>query len=72
MVFKKEMAFHLKMCVESASVNSETANEWINGLPELTGNYEPKDIFNVDETGLFFKCMANKTFTFKGEQCSGR
>lgn len=39
---------------------------------ELIEGYEPKDIFNIDETGLFFKCMPNKTLTFKGEKCSGR
>lgn len=31
---------------------------------------DAKDIFNVDETGLFFKCTPDKTFAFKGEKCS--
>ena len=30
-----------------------------------------KDIFNVDETGLFYKCTPDKTLTFKGDRCSG-
>ena len=30
-----------------------------------------KDIFNVDETGLFYKCTPDKTVTFKGDCCSG-
>ena len=29
-----------------------------------------KDIFNVDKTGLFYKCMPDKTLTFKGDRCS--
>ena len=58
------------MCGESASVDTEKANEWFQGLSERTQDYGPKDIFSVDETGLFFKFMLNKTFTFKGEKNS--
>ncbi|XP_057324247.1 tigger transposable element-derived protein 4-like [Microplitis mediator] len=34
-------------------------------------DYEPKDIFNADETGLFFKCLPDKTLIFKNEKCYG-
>ena len=30
-----------------------------------------KDIFNVDETSLFYNCTPDKTLTFKGDRCSG-
>ena len=40
------------------------------GLKRLK-NYNEKDIFNCDETGLFYKCMPNKTLSLKGETCSG-
>lgn len=33
--------------------------------------YEPDDIYNADETALFFKSLPDKTFTFKGEKCHG-
>lgn len=59
------------VCGESASVDNEMAGEWLRGLSNLIADYEPSNIFNVDETGLFFKCLPNKTFTFKGERCSG-
>ncbi|GBO34284.1 hypothetical protein AVEN_218595-1, partial [Araneus ventricosus] len=29
------------------------------------------DVFNADETGLFFQCLPNKTAAFKGEECHG-
>lgn len=32
---------------------------------------DPKNIFNVDETGLFYKCIPNKTLVLKEETCSG-
>ena len=34
-------------------------------------NYHARDIFNTDETGLFFKCLPDKTLTFKDEKCHG-
>jgi len=43
----------------------------MNNLPKLIENYSPDDIFNVDEKGLFFKCLPEKTFIFKGQSCSG-
>ena len=43
----------------------------MNNLPKLIENYSPDGIFNVDETGLFFKCLPEKTFIFKGQSSSG-
>lgn len=34
-------------------------------------NYEPRNVFNIDETALFFKCLPDKPFTFKKEKCHG-
>ena len=30
-----------------------------------------RDVFNADETGLFYLCLPDKTLSFKGQQCSG-
>ncbi|GFY15329.1 tigger transposable element-derived protein 6 [Trichonephila clavipes] len=48
-----------------------SASEWQNSLSDLIKEYEPRNIFNTDETGLFFKCLPEKTFTFKKEKCHG-
>ena len=40
-------------------------------LPELLSLYSPECIYNVDETGLFYKLRPDKTLTFKGDKCSG-
>lgn len=40
-------------------------------LPKLIEKFYPIDIFNTDETGLFFKCFPNKTLTFKNDKCIG-
>ena len=34
-------------------------------------NYKACDIFNADETGLFYKLKPNKTLQLKGEKCHG-
>lgn len=30
--------------------------------------YEPHNVFNADESGLFFKAFPNKTLEFKGKK----
>lgn len=41
-----------------------------NNLPNLIENYSRDDIFNVNEPGLFFKYLPEKTFIIKGQSCS--
>ena len=40
-------------------------------MPKLIENYREEDIFNADETGLFYRCLPDKTLAFKGEKCHG-
>ncbi|GFW03156.1 tigger transposable element-derived protein 4 [Trichonephila clavipes] len=60
-----------KMCGESSSVDINVCSKWQNSLSDLIKEYEPRNIFNTDEIGLFFKCLPEKTFTFKKEKCHG-
>uniref|UniRef100_A0A0N5B903 DDE-1 domain-containing protein n=1 Tax=Strongyloides papillosus TaxID=174720 RepID=A0A0N5B903_STREA len=51
--------------------DEESVREWQEGkLKDHAKEYSLKDIFNIDETGLFC-VLPNKTFTFKGENCHG-
>ena len=46
-------------------------DEWRNQkLPSILSKYSPDDIYNADETGLFYQCLPNKTYTLKGEKAS--
>ena len=38
-------------------------------MPNLLKDYIPRDVFIVDETGLFFNLLPDKTLTMKGENC---
>jgi hypothetical protein len=51
--------------VYNRSVNLETVEDWNNYklLQEIEG-YDLCDIYNADETGLFFNLQPNKTFIF--------
>lgn len=42
-----------------------------NKLPELLKGYNPDDIYNTDDTSLYYKCLPDKTFAFKDEKCFG-
>lgn len=39
--------------------------------PKIREGFSDQDIFNGDETGLFFKLLPDKTFKFKEEKCVG-
>jgi hypothetical protein len=41
---------------ESAAVDTVTYL-WFARLPEQLEGYEAQDIYNADETGLFFNCL---------------
>lgn len=57
---------------ESLSVNIESVESWLkNEWPTLRNGYEDKDIFNADESALFYKLLPNKTLKLKGESCKG-
>ena len=57
---------------ESADIDETTANDWFeNKLPKLIQEYEEKDIFNADETGLFFRCLPGVTYAFQNDKCFG-
>lgn len=56
---------------ESGSVNPAVVENFNSKLPSLLRGYNPRDIFNADETGLFYRALPNKTYAFKSEKCAG-
>ncbi|GBO44646.1 Tigger transposable element-derived protein 4, partial [Araneus ventricosus] len=59
------------LCNESASLPESVCEEWIKDIPAIVKGYEPKNIFNADETGLFYQCLPDKTAMFKDEESRG-
>ena len=57
---------------EAHAAPQDAINTWKTGpLQTLLQEYAPQDIYNCDETGLFFKMEPAKSYTFKGEDCHG-
>lgn len=62
--FKKRHSFHnIKTLGEAASADVEAANNYPEELREIidAGGYTHQQVYNVDETGLFWKCLPSRT-----------
>lgn len=60
-----------KMSGESASVNEEKVIQWANELKTYLSDYKPEDVYNLDETGLFYRLLPSKTYAFADEKRYG-
>jgi hypothetical protein len=60
-----------KLAGESAAVDSESTEVWLERLPSLLEGYEQRHIYNADETGLFYNMLPDRTLAPKGESCHG-
>lgn len=57
---------------EAKEVDAETCATWRSDtLQQYLESYSPQDVFNADETALFFKLQPDKTITYKGDSCAG-
>lgn len=60
-----------QICGEEKSVSLNEIADWNGKLKSLCEGYDDRDIFNADETGIFYRVLPDKTLCFKGENCSG-
>ena len=49
----------------------ETVSSWIERLQELTEGYSSENIWNMDESGCFFKALPNAGLVQKGKKAKG-
>jgi hypothetical protein len=56
---------------EQQSADFVSANDYKQKLPQICTNYKPQDIFNADETGLFYRALPEKSLVEKFEKCKG-
>ncbi|XP_003741548.2 tigger transposable element-derived protein 6-like [Galendromus occidentalis] len=50
-------------------IDGNVVESWILRLPDLIGDFSPRDIFNMD--GLFSRSLPNKSLVEKGRACRG-
>ena len=58
-----------RVCGEPGEVSGETVESWKERLPELLQGYSSRDIYNLDETGCFWRALPESGFGIKGTQC---
>jgi hypothetical protein len=56
---------------EAGSLDGAVVAEWRERLPSLLRAFDQKDIFNCDETALFFRSLPTRSFVGKADSCKG-
>jgi len=69
--FKNRRDLVVKKTVGSEDrIDHKTTDEWReNELPKILAKYSPEQIYNADETGLFFELLPDRTLTTKDDRC---
>ena len=56
---------------EEADVDGTVVADWREKLPDLIRGYDPKDIFNMDETAPFFRTLPNRSLVQRTAESRG-
>ncbi|XP_057303197.1 tigger transposable element-derived protein 6-like [Hydractinia symbiolongicarpus] len=56
---------------EAGDVSTETVTSWMERIKELVEGYSLENIWNMDESGCFFKALPAKGLVEKGKQAKG-
>lgn len=56
---------------EVRSVDLNTVEDWKSRLRSIIEHYDPENIFNADETGLFFKLLPDRSLSLDRNDCRG-
>ena len=58
---------------EGKSASADSIEKWKKDLPSLLQEYGYNlcNVYNADETGLFWQLLLNKTLAEKGDACVG-
>ena len=56
---------------EAADVNPTVVDDWEKRLETILEGYKLEDIYNADETGVFFQALPTTSLVVHGKQCLG-
>ena len=69
---KREGLVYKKLHGEGKSADIPSRDKWLDEIwPRLMENYDPDQIWNADETGLYFRALPDGTITFKNDFAKG-
>jgi hypothetical protein len=60
-----------RVCGEGKDADLSQIGEWQERLQNILAEFSPNNIFNADETALYYKCTPDYTYTTKGEAAVG-
>lgn len=61
-----------QVCGEASSADTAAASTWREEkLRDVMSGYSPDDVYNADETGVFYQLLPNKTMCYKDDTCKG-
>jgi hypothetical protein len=60
-----------KINEESGNVDLVNAEQWKSSLSTLLMGYDLKNVFNMDETGFFFRALPDSTLSHAAQSCKG-
>ncbi|XP_062493500.1 tigger transposable element-derived protein 4 [Pezoporus occidentalis] len=65
------LVFRAQPAEAAATTTVDASTLWYqNVLPYYLNEYQPKNVFYIQETGLLYQMLPHNTFAFKGETCS--
>lgn len=56
---------------EARSVSDQDVANWLATNRAIIASYAEQDVYNADETALFYQMLPDKTHSMKGESCAG-
>ncbi|XP_068670968.1 tigger transposable element-derived protein 6-like [Montipora foliosa] len=66
---KRHNIGQMSIAGEEGDVSPVTIDSWNERVKELTKGYSPRDVWNEDETGCFWKAMPEKSLSQKEKRC---
>ena len=70
--FNKQHNLHkMNTAGEDGDVNEKVLESWNERAREITREYKPEDVWNMDETGCFWKGLPDTSMNEKGTRCRG-
>ena len=59
------------LCGEAADVPEDVVADWAIRLPDLLSGYAPADVFNADETGLYYRALPSRSMAVRSDPGKG-
>jgi hypothetical protein len=65
---QEEVFQYTNLLGESASVSESAFNDWYSVLAEILKKYAPRNVYNADESALYYNLLPDKTLAVMDEQ----